>query len=391
MKRFFILSCISVFTAAAISTFFVACNNIDHISNNKQFIISDNNDKNDLIHISSEFVDDELPPESFVGTIISEDTSHIIVKPNTDEEEYDISKEIRVEFINDHIDYLYGVGRKVLITYIPVVGNNYVIKTDDIRTDGFEEFELSVKESAEKSLRIVLNNSSINPYGQDYDLYYYGLSDVYASVDGITIPLEEALKYGKLSIESLIADSKRLASLKRIVYNDSAENGCAVYEYSDFKIIKYNTADGNRDIYIGSSDMNTNVQNLTHTCINLRPYKDLGIRLYTKDVTPDGATVVFKQTGGDAAGTLQTGEWFVLERKDGSRWIELETNPLIDFAFYSVAYMINKDDLTELEVKWNWLYGSLDKGTYRIAKKVTDFIESGNFSEYTLFAYFDIQ
>ena len=40
----------------------------------------------------ADVVENELPPESFVGPVVEEDTYYMVVEPNADEEEYEISK-----------------------------------------------------------------------------------------------------------------------------------------------------------------------------------------------------------------------------------------------------------------------------------------------------------
>lgn len=43
---------------------------------------------------------------------------------------------------------------------------------------------------------------------------------------------------------------------------------------------------------------------------------------------------------------------------------------------------------SEHELDWEWLYGSLASGTYRIQKSVTDFRATGDYDKYTVYAEF---
>ena len=117
-----------------------------------------------------------------------------------------------------------------------------------------------------------------------------------------------------------------------------------------------------------------------------------GVRMWAEDVTNTGAKVVFEQFGGNAEGDLQTGEWFELEvLNNDNEWEKVGTNPLIDYAFNAVAYMIKKNEKTEMIVEWEWLYGELPEGYYRIAKKVMDYRAPGDFDEKIYYADFLIE
>lgn len=116
-----------------------------------------------------------------------------------------------------------------------------------------------------------------------------------------------------------------------------------------------------------------------------------GISLSAKDVTNKGLTILFEQFGGSPAGELQTGEWFSLEVAKDNKWKSVPTNPLIDFAWQSIAYGIKKNDITELKVDWKWLYGELPPGYYRIKKEIMDFRTAGDFDKEIYELYFTIE
>lgn len=403
MKKTATFLAVITFLLALAATLFVACdtdtetNESEH--NDKEKIICVYPDKDAKIPGEDmyEFVDNELPPESFVGTVIEEDTYYMIVEPNADEEEYGISKRIRVEYLHDHIDYLYGTGRKVVITYIPPITGGSTITTDDIRHDGFEEFELSVQYRQDSIparfaeiqyaglLTLIANSREFDEDASDYNLYYYGLHDVYVTVDGDTLPLKEALSYGKVTLDGIIADCNRQQPAA-VSYDDG---GSIIYDFGDYKIIKYHTLDGNRDVYIGTKDMDINAKNATEVSIGAYLWKDWGIRLEARDANFGGATVVFKQKGGNVTGSLQTGDAFWIERLAGDKWVAVDTLPLIDYAFNMVAYGIDSDGETEFPTDWHWLYGALGGGRYRIAKEVMDFRGTGDFDEQIYYAYFE--
>lgn len=114
-----------------------------------------------------------------------------------------------------------------------------------------------------------------------------------------------------------------------------------------------------------------------------------GLTLKAENVTPQGLTLVFEQQGGNAKGTLDTGEDYGLQVKKDGAWERVDTLPE-NYGWNAVAWLINKDGKTEFEVNWEWLYGTLPVGEYRIVKSVMDFVEAGSFEEKEYFAEFAI-
>ncbi len=114
---------------------------------------------------------------------------------------------------------------------------------------------------------------------------------------------------------------------------------------------------------------------------------DWGITLSVTDVTPTGLTVVFTQSGGNHTGELMTGSYYRLENKDKELAYIVEG----DVAWTSEAYMIQKDGETEMQANWQWLYGTLEPGAYRIYKEVMDFRGPGDFDEKEYSAEFTVE
>ena len=211
----------------------------------------------EVIICSYRVEDAKKDENSFVGTVLEETTTYMIVEPNEDEAERKISDKFVINYGVDHYDYLYGIGSKVLIRY---TGNSFIetypvpITTDNISVDGYDDFKLIVKNSEEPEKRKILNNLEINKYSSNYDLYYYGLDEVNVEVDNEIISLEEALKAGKLTISGIIKKANK-DNVKSNMYKDG---GSMIYWYDDYTIIKMHTISGNRDVYIGAKDMNMN-------------------------------------------------------------------------------------------------------------------------------------
>ena len=62
-----------------------------------------------------------------------------------------------------------------------------------------------------------------------------------------------------------------------------------------------------------------------------------------------------------------------------------------EIGWNDVAWIISMDDTTEMEVNWEWLYGKLPTGKYRIGKEITDFRSSGDFDTAIYYAEFEIK
>lgn len=117
-----------------------------------------------------------------------------------------------------------------------------------------------------------------------------------------------------------------------------------------------------------------------------------GIRLKAQEVTNKGLTLACEQFAGNAEGQLQTGAWFSLEVNNNGKWEEVKIkeseNP---FAWTMAAYEIDKNTTTTWDIDWQWIYGELEPGYYRIAKKIDDFIETGNYISEIYYADFLIE
>ncbi len=72
------------------------------------------------------------------------------------------------------------------------------------------------------------------------------------------MPLEDALKSGKITIDGIIAKANNDNKNNLIQSDMYKDGGSMVYKYNDYTIIKMHTVNGNRDVYIGAPEMNIN-------------------------------------------------------------------------------------------------------------------------------------
>ena len=116
----------------------------------------------------------------------------------------------------------------------------------------------------------------------------------------------------------------------------------------------------------------------------------IGLSMITDKLTPTGCTLVFLQKDGNATGQLETGEWFEIQVKNANgEWIDNSSKD-IERGWEDIAYLISNNGTTELDLDWEHVYGYLADGHYRIVKKVMDYRGPGDYSEYDVYAEFDI-
>lgn len=116
-----------------------------------------------------------------------------------------------------------------------------------------------------------------------------------------------------------------------------------------------------------------------------------GIRLFAEDVTPKGMTLKIEQFGGNPSGTLEYGAPFTLETTVNDIWQEVETKTGGPLAWNMLAYSIKMNDITELKIDWQYGYGKLKPGFYRLKKEIMDFRAAGDYDTETYEVYFTIE
>ena len=197
---------------------------------------------------------------SFVGTVLEVTTTYMIVEPNEDEDERKSADKIKINYGTDHYDYLYGIGRKVIIKYTGYIKETYPaqIDTNEILIDGYENFELSVKKSDKKTKFKILSNQELYKNNSNFDLYYYGLEEGNISVDNGIMPLEDALKSGTMTIDGVLIKANQDVSNGKIKSEVYKDGGTTEWYYDTYTIIKCHSLDGNRDVYIGIPEMRLN-------------------------------------------------------------------------------------------------------------------------------------
>ena len=111
----------------------------------------------------------------------------------------------------------------------------------------------------------------------------------------------------------------------------------------------------------------------------------------TMEVTECSDTSVTVKITNDTDKDIQCGEDFCLEMQDEETGEWRKLDEVIDnAAFNAIAYMVQKDSPYEAVIDFEWIYGKLEPGRYRIVKTVMDFRGTGDFTDYTFTAEFSI-
>ena len=109
-------------------------------------------------------------------------------------------------------------------------------------------------------------------------------------------------------------------------------------------------------------------------------FPDWGLTLSAKEVTPSGLTLICTQSGGAPTGDIMTGEYYCLSVWRAGSWRTVV--PVIEnYGWNDLAHWIVKDADTEFKIDWEWLYGELEPGTYRLVKDFMDFRKTADYDK----------
>lgn len=86
---------------------------------------------------------------------------------------------------------------------------------------------------------------------------------------------------------------------------------------------------------------------------------------------------------------LQYGDWFDIQRKVNNEWYSL-SYVIKNLAFHQVAYLLPEGETSIKPITWEWMYGELPPGKYRIVTDVIDYRAPGDFDKYYLAEEFEI-
>lgn len=167
---------------------------------------------------------------------------------------------------------------------------------------------------------------------------------------------------------------------------NNAANDSEIIVLSEKEDVTFN------DVYapLLSSQLNPGAVNgiISHNAINPDKW---GLQLFAEDVTPTGLKLKFEQFGGNPSGTLQYGAQYTLDTTIDDEWQPVETTTGEPLVWNALAYSIKMNDITETSINWEYGYGKLKPGYYRLNKEIMDFRGTGDYDKEIYTVYFSIE
>lgn len=117
----------------------------------------------------------------------------------------------------------------------------------------------------------------------------------------------------------------------------------------------------------------------------LEDFKSIALQ---DSITPTSATFVYDNRT-DTTFTL--GEAYSLEINLDDAWYQVPVILEDEYGFHDIGYESPPDEMIEMEINWEWLYGTLEPGEYRIVQEVLDVHEPGDYETYTIATEFEIE
>ena len=118
---------------------------------------------------------------------------------------------------------------------------------------------------------------------------------------------------------------------------------------------------------------------------------DWGVSLEAQNVSATGLTIVCQQSGGEDVFELSTGSYYVIQKLAKNGWKDVKcVKSKRNLSWTLEAWLIPLESSTAWDVNWEWLYGQLPPGQYRIGKEITNFRDTGDFDKEIVYAEFII-
>ena len=230
------------------------------------------------------------------------------------------------------------------------------------------------------------------------------LKNVEITVDGQSLPLEEAFKLGKISEEEICFSAREDARNGFCKETFESVHGVAsfTYEYPEYNLMLihdvYETPDGKQHL-INLMTVYSPRSSDGYTLHQEGPYwhflndegfimdkEEWGLAFSAKDVSPTGLVLESTQANGQQTGQLVIVEYDI---RDGERPLDfLDSSAQLR----SVELLVTLNGSGEYKLDWTDVYGPLSAGEYTLSLGVTDRFDAAtvhpliqNFTDYQWF------
>ena len=120
-------------------------------------------------------------------------------------------------------------------------------------------------------------------------------------------------------------------------------------------------------------------------------HEEWGLTLTAQDVTPTGMKLEFLWDGTKPSGELLFGLHYTIEQYKDGQWSEVPYKDGVgDICFEDLGYYINENEPVYQDKSWEYIYGELGAGKYRLCTPVLDFRGTANYDEKMYYAYFSL-
>ena len=90
------------------------------------------------------------------------------------------------------------------------------------------------------------------------------------------------------------------------------------------------------------------------------------VTIQISDISPSGATLVITDNNPDP---YLYGEWYKIQRLTDGQWMDVP-HVIDNGAFNAMGYIPDANGKVKFTINWEWLYGKLPSGEYRLWKQV---------------------
>ena len=114
-------------------------------------------------------------------------------------------------------------------------------------------------------------------------------------------------------------------------------------------------------------------------CVRESAYQTTGtpnVSMVISNVMPSGATVTIHDSNPEP---FVYGSWYQIEQEKDGIWYEVKTK-IKDYGFDEMGWLTDDQGALTMTVDWEWLYGKLPQGHYRILKQAGTQMISAEFT-----------